>query len=213
MNLNRAGFEFWLASKSVHVTISAGWHLGRAEPDLAGCGRYRTVLCRWPWPTAPLLPSRLLAGRRGCYHAWPCLDATLLHCLVSWHHASTARVVPCAHSCPCDGPLHPSTICHAMSLDDCRCRRAMVAWPSHAVGDVSLPHRAPGCMPLPLRDGRLAPTPVSRRAPLRCCPASRRQRDCSGLTPPTQHVTLGFPVSSSVLRCSCCCYRPALAWF
>jgi len=77
----------------MHVTVLASWHRGRNEPDLAGCGRYCAVLCRWPWPAASLLPSRLLAGRRGCCHAWPCLDAAVLHCSVSWRHA--LQLVPC----------------------------------------------------------------------------------------------------------------------
>ena len=164
---------------------------------VACCIAAAEPVARWP---PRLLPRVTMLGR--CCAA---LFRVLVPC-------SAARAVPCAHSCPCDGPLHPSTICRAMSLDVCCYSHAKVAWPSHAVGNVSLPRRAPGCTPLPLRDGRLAPTPVSRRAPLRCCPASRRQRDCSGLTPPTQHITPGFPVSSSVLGCTCCCYRPALAW-
>jgi hypothetical protein len=72
LNLNRVGFEFWLASKSVHATILAGWPSGHTVPGLASCGRCHAVLCYWPlaracctaatepvvrWP--PLLPPRV----------------------------------------------------------------------------------------------------------------------------------------------------------
>jgi hypothetical protein len=84
-----------------------------------------------------------------------------------------------------------------------RCRkRTTLGWPavvprvepSHGCqGSVNMappvlpfhqPHRAPRHAPLSLRDGRLAPNPVLKSAPLRCCPASQSQRDCSGLTAP-----------------------------
>jgi hypothetical protein len=60
---------------------------------------------------------------------------------------------------------------------------------------------------------RLVEDPISMAmgCPASLVSASRRRRDCSGLTAPIQHVTPGLSVSSSVLGCTCCCYWSALA--
>jgi hypothetical protein len=100
----------------------AGCSLHRVELPTALTHRCSTVPCCWPLAGGPL-------AAHCCCHTWSCLAVVVLQHHVSLHHVSTARAVPCARSCPCNGRSTPRLIYRATSLDICCCRCVKVVWP------------------------------------------------------------------------------------